>query len=849
MKQRIIASLLIAAFVITTIGGIIPLAIPVTQDSSLGATNNHFEVADGEIGNLIVPVLADEVVTQTYPDSNWVGNNARGGLWVGHETTDGIARTWLMFNLSHIPKEIGFVRATLVSYLNDEWNTTQDAPIGAYYAENDTWTEESLTWNNQPEFMEQPQDVISSPEGADMFVIGNWYQWDVTQALRHAFQTDMILSLVMKDENETAAFETWEYFMDADVDDFLKTYISIEYTVPGIDDITVDGISSAPLIDYIQNDNPQIAWGPDLNDEGDFQRDYQVEVWNNETFDDTLMFEDSHGTTFEVASGGVGGSNSRPFNTHDEMRYQMKWHEDYIGVGGIVDRLQFEVGSEQTCVFEDLTIYMLNIQDDGNLTADFDTNYEFGDPIIVLSRELYEPEYTDGWVIFDIDNVFSVSKDMNLLIEIRFRNNTGEGLQSPVDYDTGVGSVAYTWGPGALTSTVADIVYNRVHGLRLDIASTEVFETTSMIENDYPFGVDPETEGRFQMLYDQTLINDDGIIDRLYFRTSNPNGTVTYRNLQVYLLETPGFDYMSPIFEENYAGLEPMLVLEAESYTVANLGQLMMIDIDNVFHYSNNNDLLIEMRWEALVDGSAALYRTVGGGGYRAWNVSWGGIVVGNDTRTYEMYLDFIHNIPAVVYDGLPLANSTRYWIRARVMDSTGQWTSWNTQTFKYEVLTSGPKWESPVNDPNPATAGSPVTVSINVTHVTGVDYVLIEFGGTNHTMSAVGDTYSYEWSPALDGILNYTIYMYSEIGTSNTVEGSFIVNPPPTTPSVTTTTSATSTSATSTSATSTPTTSTPTTTNTTAPPLGDYTTIIIIIIVAGGVVLIIIIIVMKKRG
>ncbi len=853
MKRKFISILLITIFLGTIIGGITPYTVPMTLNNELTLEENNFAIADGEIGTLLVPIFADEAVAETYPDDNFFSNNVGGGLWVGHETIDGVSRSWLMFNMSYIPKEIGFVRATLMVYLNSEWNPTYDVPIGVHYAENDSWTEQSITWNNQPDFNGNPLDIIATPDSPDMFVSGNWYEWDVTSAVLATFQTDRVLSLVMKDVNETASYENWKYFTDEDYDEFKASYISIEYTTPGINEIAVDGYLSSPMIDYIQNGNPQITWSSTLNDEGDFQRDYELEVWNNQAFDDTLMFDEKHGTTFEVASGGPT-ANFHLFNSHEEVKYQMKFNEWYIGVGGLVDRLQFEVGLEHTCVFEDLTIYMANIQDNDNLTDDFTGNYGFAEPTVVLSRSIYEPEYNDGWLVFDIENVFAVSKDMSLLVEFRYRNNTGEGLQSLVEYDNGVGSVAYTLGSGALEDTVADLNFNRTHGLRLDIASTEVYETVSMSTNAYPFGVDHDTVGRFQMKYNQSIIDSEGIIDRLYFRCNNPNQTVTYENLSIYLLETPGFDYMSPIFEENYAGLEPMLVLEAESYTVNNPGQLMMIDIDNVFHYTNTNDLLIEMQWDALVDGKVNLFRTYDGGGYRAWNVTYlGGNYGGNDTRTYEMYLDFIHNVPGVEYNGLPLVNSTRYWIRVRIMDSTGLWTSWNTQTFKYEVLTSGPEWESLINDPDPATAGSPVTVSIDVTHVTGIYHVDIEYDGVNHSMTAIGDTYSYEWTPALEGIVNYTIYMFSGIGTSSSVKGSFVVNPPPTTPSGTTTTSTTTPtttpSGTTTTSTTTPTTTAPTTTtNGTTPPLGDYTTIIIIV-VAGGAVLIIIIIIIKKRG
>ncbi|MGQ4911864.1 MAG: hypothetical protein ACP6KW_06790 [Candidatus Thorarchaeota archaeon] len=58
--------------------------------------------------------------------------------------------------------------------------------------------------------------------------------------------------------------------------------------------------------------------------------------------------------------------------------------------------------------------------------------------------------------------------------------------------------------------------------------------------------------------------------------------------------------------------------------------------------------------------------------------------------------------------------------------------------------LSSSPEWEGPVIDPDPATAGSPVTVSVNGTYFLGVNSVLFEMDGVNYSMSGTGDTYSY---------------------------------------------------------------------------------------------------------
>jgi hypothetical protein len=52
------------------------------------------------------------------------------------------------------------------------------------------------------------------------------------------------------------------------------------------------------------------------------------------------------------------------------------------------------------------------------------------------------------------------------------------------------------------------------------------------------------------------------------------------------------------------------------------------------------------------------------------------------------------------------------------------------------------------------------------VTYFLGVNQVLMVFEGTNHTMAAVGNTYSFTFTPDSTGNVTYTIYMESTIGT-----------------------------------------------------------------------------------
>jgi hypothetical protein len=203
----------------------------------------------------------------------------------------------------------------------------------------------------------------------------------------------------------------------------------------------------------------------------------------------------------------------------------------------------------------------------------------------------------------------------------------------------------------------------------------------------------------------------------------------------------------------------------------------LVIDVDNTFYFNNDMDLLIEFRWGSLVSGSAVCLFTDNEGGYRAWDL-YSGINhrVGNGTRTYDMFVDFIKPEGEIEYAGLPLVDGTRYYSRVRTCDSSGIWTSWSELSFKYEVLTSVPDYDEPVVTPSPVPLGQEVEVASNVTYFLGLNQVLIEYDGSNHTMNAVGDRYSHSWTPSLVGSVNFTIFMESAVGTWSQVDGSFEV-------------------------------------------------------------------------
>jgi hypothetical protein len=137
------------------------------------------------------------------------------------------------------------------------------------------------------------------------------------------------------------------------------------------------------------------------------------------------------------------------------------------------------------------------------------------------------------------------------------------------------------------------------------------------------------------------------------------------------------------------------------------------------------------------------------------------------------MVLEFVCDESPVEYTGSPLINATTYYWRVRTYDSIGIWSPWESASFKYEVLESEPVWSNLVETASPIELGESMTISIDVSHTTGINQVQLEYDGANHTMSKTGDSFSHTWTPDSVGTTAYTVYMEPYSGFWTTVSDS----------------------------------------------------------------------------
>lgn len=643
----------------------------------------------GSIENMIVGVYEDESVASGHPDLNYDGNVVQGGVWVGYDGGGAAySRAWLKYDLRNIPKEVGILSVHVNVYLNTEYSGTEDLPIAVHYSENNTWSETTITWNNQPSFDAVPEDLIDSPASPDMFAPGNWYSWDVTLGFSDALSKDKMLTLVMKQVDEAATNITWAYFVEKDYNRALASYLSVEYSTPDTTELAVDGQTTTPGLEQIRDSTPELSWSMTDPGTGEYQRDFELEVNADSGFSGTSLWDISH-TYLSTIHDSNASSNTRPFATNDEMRFQMKFETSLLEQSGMVDKLQFEVREESgTMEFENFTIVMVNTPLAGDLTADFQSNYGTARPTTVLKRTVLSAPIVDYWFTVDIENAFFLNARQNLIIELWFTNSTG--TLTTTNYTSSIGgSVAYNYGAGAIGSYTAPFVYPRGHSVKVEFMSTELFESDGASTNAYPFNTDNGYPCIFQLKYNKSMIHQTGVVDSIVFPAAMTLGDVVFEGFEVYLAESPVLGELSHTnFAQNYGGSTPVKVLDEATYRMRNLDGAIVIDIDNVFEYTGEHDLLIEIAWDNKISGGISVYRTLDAGGYRAYNLTSSSTnLAANDSRTYDAFLTMVHSENLVEYAGTDLLNGTTYYWRVRTCDSTGIWSDWVDGSFKWEPL------------------------------------------------------------------------------------------------------------------------------------------------------------------
>jgi hypothetical protein len=127
---------------------------------------NYLPNYGDQSGEVTLEPMYDTYVDSTRQNSNYGG---QGDLAISTEQI-----VWLKFNLFVVPNEAMVDRATLQLFAV---NASETHSINAYSCSDNSWTELTLTYSNQPSYNTTGMDLVLVPSG------GMWFNWTIVDAV------------------------------------------------------------------------------------------------------------------------------------------------------------------------------------------------------------------------------------------------------------------------------------------------------------------------------------------------------------------------------------------------------------------------------------------------------------------------------------------------------------------------------------------------------------------------------------------------------------------------------------------------------------------------------------------
>ena len=140
--------------------------------------------------------IADATVDNSDPDANRGFKSylevSDSEYWLLSLYRD-IERSYLKFDISGLPEKAIIKSAFLIMYT---WTVDETHRIGAHFCPDNSWQENTITWNNAPHFDKKILDqVLVAKEST-------WYGWNVTEAFNKVqFPQEISFTLISEDKH------------------------------------------------------------------------------------------------------------------------------------------------------------------------------------------------------------------------------------------------------------------------------------------------------------------------------------------------------------------------------------------------------------------------------------------------------------------------------------------------------------------------------------------------------------------------------------------------------------------------------------------------------------------------
>jgi len=189
------------------------LSIPVPSGAALGAEDSITVRADGtgvfsenyviaRAANTLRPSYEDTFIRSSPDPSVAQDKNKPESMYIGWYNPDAAyENAYLKFDLRGIkygtPIDASH-QVILAVYAYSSWPTPGGPRTNflCYYVDNDTWTEDNLTWNSPPNPNYRIDNLIDNKYFENVDYPGAWLYWDVTRYAKYEFEKgDNILSV------------------------------------------------------------------------------------------------------------------------------------------------------------------------------------------------------------------------------------------------------------------------------------------------------------------------------------------------------------------------------------------------------------------------------------------------------------------------------------------------------------------------------------------------------------------------------------------------------------------------------------------------------------------------------
>ncbi|HRK29617.1 MAG TPA: DNRLRE domain-containing protein [Tepidisphaeraceae bacterium] len=199
------------------------------------------QIADAGV-SMVVPVSQDESVVSGFAEKNYDDNTNRGGLFVGSDGTNDIARFYLMFDFPETLKTAKIESAVLSAVYEDDLDRDDNGLHRIHFVSVDDWSEKTINWINQPGPAYGSPDALFDSASAKL---GETARWDLTELVQSEAAGDGKLSLMFAAANESADRNNrnWEYFAEQEFNPAHAFRITVNATSTG----TGGGVVPVPL--------------------------------------------------------------------------------------------------------------------------------------------------------------------------------------------------------------------------------------------------------------------------------------------------------------------------------------------------------------------------------------------------------------------------------------------------------------------------------------------------------------------------------------------------------------------------------------------------------------------------